>query len=364
MTIEETVLALKQDERFGTYDLPAIKQFAVLRVLSALGWDLFSAQEVIPDHNVVTSVVSYGLRVRERDQVLIEVVRPVDDLDVAQVPLLDACVNSEVAMAVLTTGMQWWFYLPLTNGTALDRRFAEVDFRDDEIVKTVSTLSRYLDRKNHTSGRALLDATTDASRHNRGEIVTQSLSNAMREILSEPNDVLVRLLMSRTRMICGFTPSREETVVLLQMTGRPRLVDDPTFVVSADFPAGAETRLSSSGPQFANGRLSNRTYGNITVMFDGQRIDASSIPRLYRDVLTRLIRSGRIRDAALPWGVGSKRYLVVESSRPRHPSGKPFFNPVSVQGFAMEAHVNRESGLRYLKAFCESLSIPFRVVEH
>ena len=74
-------------------------------------------------------------------------------------------------------------------------------------------------------------------------------------------------------------------------------------------------------------------------------------PKLYKEVLAYLDEKDYLKNIELPFRTGAKRYLI--STDKIHPTGNEFTNPVKHNGFYMEAHVNKENGIRYLMRLCE-----------
>lgn len=62
----------KKDRRFFSFDESATKQAVILRILKALGWDLFNIDEVYPEYSVGGKKVNYALRYNGRNKAFIE----------------------------------------------------------------------------------------------------------------------------------------------------------------------------------------------------------------------------------------------------------------------------------------------------
>ncbi len=129
-------------ERIRQLDTPpneeATKFQAVLPILQELGWDFFDQSRVMPEYPVGTrksGKVDLALMAPRRGPVaLIEVkaagVRLNDHVD----QMLGYAFNEGVDICVLTTGWEWWLYLPREKGRPEERRFAELSLDDDTVT--------------------------------------------------------------------------------------------------------------------------------------------------------------------------------------------------------------------------------------
>ena len=65
---------LKSNKNLATFDEASTKQAVVLRLLSFLGWDIFNVEEVYPDFAVGSATVSFALRTRNTNKILISAI--------------------------------------------------------------------------------------------------------------------------------------------------------------------------------------------------------------------------------------------------------------------------------------------------
>ena len=61
-------------------------------------------------------------------------------------------------MAALTNGLNWWFYLPLKEGTVEARQFCRLDISVQDISEVCDLLIEFLSRENVYSGAAVKNA--------------------------------------------------------------------------------------------------------------------------------------------------------------------------------------------------------------
>ena len=141
-TLEEFIINLQKEKNFPS-DEASVKQFIVLRLLSLLDWDIFNLKEVIPEHSIKGKRIDYCLRINNMARVFIEVKNINEDLNNPshQEQLLDYAFREGIKLAILTNGISWEFYLPLTEGSWEQRKFFTIDIIQqaaDEVVKNFS----------------------------------------------------------------------------------------------------------------------------------------------------------------------------------------------------------------------------------
>ena len=100
-----------------------MKQAVVLPLVQLLGWDPSDPDEVTPEYTVKTMRVDYSLRIGGSDAVFLEVKKPDENLERHEEQLLLYSFHQGVALAALTNGITWWFYLPKQTGDWQERKF-------------------------------------------------------------------------------------------------------------------------------------------------------------------------------------------------------------------------------------------------
>jgi hypothetical protein len=81
------------------------------------------------------------------------------------------------------------------------------------------------------------------------------------------------------------------------------------------------------------------------------------------DVLKYIIDEEIILKLPLPWGTGNSRYVITNESPPLHPNGKPFFYPITFEGYTMESHYSRDRAMNILSDLAEKLELSFEIIE-
>jgi hypothetical protein len=132
-----------------------IKQAIVLPLLEILGWNTKDTEEVMPECDVGGLSVDYSLRISGTNKVFIEAKRPGARLKNHEEQLLDYAFREGVPLAILTNGIEWWFYLPMEKVQLEERKFWMVDIIEEQNLDGVaSRFIDYLSKENVASGKA------------------------------------------------------------------------------------------------------------------------------------------------------------------------------------------------------------------
>jgi hypothetical protein len=171
-------------------------KFGVVQpILSFLGWN--NSREVRPEFPVRSDRVDYCLMSGPR-KVFIEAKVAGTNLNGHQQQLLGYAFGSGVELAALTTGLEWWLYLPLKRGTWQERRFAVIDVQKDD--DAADRLTTFLSR------RAILDGS--AFQAAEKAIIDKNLPRVWNELFMEQRDSLVESLGTKLRDQTGYEPLR------------------------------------------------------------------------------------------------------------------------------------------------------------
>ena len=195
---------IRSDKSIPTLDEASVKQGVILRILNALGWDTFDIEEVRPEHSVGIRRVDYVLRPDGRNKVFLEAKRPNEDLGNHAPQLLDYSFREGVSLAVLTNGLNWWFYLPLREGSWEERRFGVIDLRNQDVSQTADSLIDFLSRENVRSGTAVQNAESHLAKVWKARRIDETLPRAWKQLIADPDDLLVELLNEKVKELCGW----------------------------------------------------------------------------------------------------------------------------------------------------------------
>ena len=151
------IKGIRSDKRISTLDEKSTRAEVIDPVLERLGWDKFGEDFVI-EYSVPGGLVDYALHVRNMPKVFIEAKNPREDLRRHVDQLVTYCAKHGVPLAALTNGLNWWFYLPLKEGTVEARQFCRLDISVQDISEICDLLIEFLARENVYSGAAVENA--------------------------------------------------------------------------------------------------------------------------------------------------------------------------------------------------------------
>jgi len=197
---------LKSNKQLLEYDEAKIKQAVVLRILDILGWDQYNADEIVPEYSVSSKRVDYSLKIDNNNKAFIEVKKPGESLEDHQEQLLEYAFKEGVGLALLTNGINWWFYLPLAEGSWEQRRFYSINLNDQEIEEIASKFVDLLSKEKLRSGEAINNAKKILENKNRDKQIKEAIPQAWNKLITEVDNELVELLSKKVENICGLRP--------------------------------------------------------------------------------------------------------------------------------------------------------------
>lgn len=268
------ITKIRKNSSFVIQDEASIKSGVILNFLSILGWNPFDVEEVKPEYTVGSKRVDFSLRINATNKVFIEVKRPNEDLERHQEQLLDYSFREGVKIAILTNGMTWWFYLPLHEGGWEDRRFFTADLSQQDPTVIAERFASFLSRQNIMSGDAVKNAERLYTSHQKRQILKETLPKAWHKIITDPDDLLVELLVETTEKISGFRPEISDVEEFLS--------NIQSHTLSKPQQETAASRLASSGPKDLTSlgeSYLNRTAQSFTLL------GKTYHPHSWRDIL-------------------------------------------------------------------------------
>ena len=197
---------IRSQRDIARLDEARVKQAVVLRILNALDWDPFSTAEVTPEFVVGGGRVDYSLQIGGQSKVFIEVKRGGEDLSPHQGQLLRYSFERGVSLAALTNGLEWWFYLPLREGSWEERRFSSIDIASEDRDNMKAVLLNVLSRDRVASGSAIEHGEILLERRRRDRTVNDTLPKAWDSLVAEPDELLVARLAERVEQISQISP--------------------------------------------------------------------------------------------------------------------------------------------------------------
>lgn len=202
----ELINEMKSDGRLKSFDEAATKQTIIMRILSILGWNTYNIDEVCPEYTVGKNKVDYSLRYNNLNKVFIEVKKVGEDLDKHQEQLLNYSFQEGVKLAILTNGIIWWFYLPLSEGSWEQRRFYTIEIYDQVTEEMVQKFIDFLSNKNVITGEAINKAESVYKSKQKQYTIRDTLPKALKKLVAETDEILIDLIAETTESLCGYKP--------------------------------------------------------------------------------------------------------------------------------------------------------------
>lgn len=228
----------------------AAKIRILVPILQSLGWDPHGP-DVLYEHAVGGKGggrADIALESPRRVVALIEAKAPGADLRNHVDQVLGYAFLEGVDICALTTGLEWWLYLPRESGPPPERLFAVLKTKEDPVEQLVEDLNAFLSKEMLVSGQAerrakdVLKASHEAARLNK------EIPNIWQRMLGEPDDELVELLAKRVYEKLSLRPTREQVIAVLQGSDVPsapvRGADPPTAPSAPTQPQASGKRES------------------------------------------------------------------------------------------------------------------------
>ena len=200
----------------------AAKFQAIAPILGCLGWDQTDGSEFLLEHCVggkkggrVDIALRATTRRTSRVVALIEAKAPGSSLEQHVAQVLSYAFHDGVAVCVLTTGIEWWLFLPGVDGDPLQRRFAALHLQKDPVDSVARSLRDFLDKEALASGTAqakakkALQATLDAAR------LRTEAPGVWERMRTGPDNDLVSLVAAKVREELGLDAHNEQVAAVL-----------------------------------------------------------------------------------------------------------------------------------------------------
>ena len=182
-------------------------------LLQSLGWDF---SELLPEHHVGEMSrrgrVDIALKAQGHILGLIEAKAPGTVLDNHVDQVLGYAFYESVEICALTTGLEWWFYLPGARVPVPQRRFAVLRIMDDPIRRLSEDFTSFLGKKSVVSGRAgkLANSRLEEVRLN------SEVPRIWQQMTEEPDNALVELVRRRVYEDTHLQLTNKQVMAVLQ----------------------------------------------------------------------------------------------------------------------------------------------------
>ena len=191
----------------------AIAQAVVLRLLAAAGWDVFDLSQVMPGYITGNSNVDFALlssgqpRGAASPRMFIDVRTPAENIESPRMErqLLAHCTREEVPLAALTNGLRWLLFLWSPGGGRMERRFCEIDLREDPEA-AAANINRYLTKDRVSNGQAARSAERELRDSNQDAVDRRAVIQGWRQVVGGLDEGLIELVATAAEQRAGHRP--------------------------------------------------------------------------------------------------------------------------------------------------------------
>ncbi|GGC24463.1 hypothetical protein GCM10011371_10130 [Novosphingobium marinum] len=347
----------------GSYINEAAIRIGIIEpILGKLGWDTADPQTVLPEYSSQGRRVDYALcAYPARPSVFIEA-KAIGKVEAADRQLFEYAFHEGIPFAVLTDGRKWSFYLPSAQGSYEDRRLYKLDLLERSPEECERILFRYLSYDRQRSGVAQSDAQQDYASRANERMASDTLARAWSELVTEPDPLLIELLVERTEALCGIRPPLEaaENFILR----RPSTLDFATERQTSVIKAPPEQR-----PAFLDAETSSEprpirpaTPRQLSATFRGNVLHGRDATAMFLELLRALAaefpeRMEQIATAAK----GRTRNHIARSPAEVYPDRPDLAHTVVelVPGWFVGTNIANREKHRIMKAGCEACGVVF-----
>ena len=259
-------------------------------VLNSLGWDPFG-QEVLYEYTVGSKGggrVDIALDGPEHIVALIEAKAPGQDLGKHVDQVIGYAFHQGVDICVLTTGLEWWLYLPMEKGPPEKRLFVTLRIAEDRIEQLADDLQTFLGRDNLLSGQGRRRAKQVLKARHEADRMNIELPEVWKSMLAGPDDDLVELVRQRAYEKLDLRPDSRHVAAMLSGSPVPTVLP-PAPATPAPDSTQQKPALKPTLPGKPTGiRLWGEPY-EIKYWIDILRLVAEALHQRHGDDFDRIL---------------------------------------------------------------------------
>ena len=263
-----------------------------------------------------------------------------------------------VPIAILTDGTEWNFYVPSGHGNYDERRAYKLNLLETGKEKACEILRKYLEYERVRSGAAAEAALVDYRRAANKREAERSIPEAWRNIIEEPDELLMDLLAEKADDICGFRPSAEQIEKFIVET----LIQHKPVLPKPSGPKGPEV---NAGNVPLHGGVTGPTQPGsrkITYQLFGRTCSAKNSKVALVEILTEMEkRDSDFYEKLSPKVRGTRRNHIArrqEEVYPERPDLADMATEIS-PGWLIGLNIANREKKRILLSACEVLDIEF-----
>ncbi len=146
---------------------------------------------------------------------LIEAKAPSTDLSRHVGQVLNYAFHEGVDICVLTTGLEWWLYLPREQGPPEQRCFTVLSISKDPLRELADDLETFLSKYALESGEAILQAKRVLQARHESALLSREIPNIWHRMMEKPDEELLELIGKRIYQEVDLRPTREQILDVL-----------------------------------------------------------------------------------------------------------------------------------------------------
>ncbi|MDR3222380.1 MAG: type I restriction enzyme HsdR N-terminal domain-containing protein [Methanobrevibacter sp.] len=184
-----------ENENYYSFSEENTKQKFITPLINYLKWNIFDPKDVSMENQVGNLKVDYSLKHNNVNKVFIEAKRVSEKLEKHQEQLLNYSFRAGVKIAILTNGLKWWFYLPLSEEPWEKRRFLIINIKEDKTEDIVKNFITFLGKNNVINGFAIKNAEKHYETNKIQNLIDDNISEVISELLSNPTHEFLKILL-------------------------------------------------------------------------------------------------------------------------------------------------------------------------
>ena len=210
-------------------------------ILQSLGWDPYGPEvlyELPVGGKGSGGRADIALKASDRVVALIEAKAPRSDLASHVGQVLGYAFHEGVDICVLTTGLEWWLYLPRESGPPSERRFAVLRVVDDPVEQLLEDFNAFLSREMLVNGQAERRAKAVRKARLEASHLNKEIPSIWRTMQEQPDEELIELVSKRVYEKVNLRPTKQQVMAALR--GSP--------IPPATVPTGTKSTATSPAP--------------------------------------------------------------------------------------------------------------------
>ena len=266
--------------------------------------------------------------------------------------LFECAFHEGVPMAVLSDGREWSFYLPGEHGRYEDWHVDKLDLLERDVRETCQILQRYLEFERVKSGRAMKDARNDYKDASQKRQAEGAIPKAWQDIVEEPDELFIELLVEKTESICGFRPEVKQIKEFIVKTLIEKHIPHSDTV-------SPPTKPSIVGSEMTVPRLGSK---EISYCLFGTTKTTKTAKDAYLEILRKMAtRDSEFCEKLSKKIPGRTRNPLARTRREINPK-RPDLTKNAVEllsGWWIDTNVSNDDKLCNLKRACEVINIEY-----